>query len=292
MDIAVKGHNIRKKFGKEGILDGITLEVQEKEITLLMGPNGVGKTVLLCCLAGGLKKFEGTVRIFGKPPEEMTSELSPLLQGSMAVPNLTGQENIAFYSRLHPKATTHWKEIVKVLELEGDMDKLVKHCSGGMKRKIELAIALSVDVPLYFLDEPTVELDLSMIRKLHNLFLEEKERGKTFLITSHNPIDAEVADRILFLQEKGIVATGSPNDLLEDVPPVVRIMRSTAKASQQMGEYLIEGQTFERGGEVRGFLKEGIDVNQIKEALPEFTGSIERDEVSWTDMFNYYRNLV
>lgn len=153
-----------------------------------------------------------------------------------------------------------------------------------MVRKLEVAITLSADVPLYMFDEPTAEMDLAMRRELHDIFLEHQSAEKTLLVTSHAPIDTQIADRIAFLKDGQIVADGQPSELLGELPRVLR-MRGAVPPEEQ----LLGGRMFQRGDEIRGFLSANIDVDGIEAEQNGGEDSIvEIDPPSYTDLFNYY----
>lgn len=281
----LRADGVEKRFGETAVLKGIDLTLDKQEILLLMGPNGVGKSVFMSCLAGGTESDAGTIELLGdRSPTEARSAISVMLQGRMADPDLTGRENLQFYRDLHPAGTDYWMELIDLLELTDDIDRPVKSYSGGMVRKLEIAITLTLDVPLYMLDEPTAELDLSMIRVLHDVILEHQSAGKTFMITSHAPLDAQIADRISFINDGRIVANGPPESLLESLPKILRVRGGVPPAEQLVGNRL-----FQRGDEVRGFISEETDVESIK---AEFSGSdgtvrADIDHPSYTDLFNY-----
>jgi len=139
-----------------------------------MGANGVGKSVLLSCLAGGERPSAGSVDVFGEPATTRADTTSFLLQDALALEKLTGRETIHFYRRLHPAFTDDWRTHVERLGLADDLDKSVADYSGGMVRKLEFTIAASIDVPLYLFDEPTAALDLATIPAVHELFREKQ----------------------------------------------------------------------------------------------------------------------
>ena len=284
-EAALRSRGVEKEFGADDIVRGADLTVREGEILLLMGPNGVGKTVLLSCLAGSQHPTEGSVEVFGEPvTEDGGDSLNFLLQDSMAVDTLTGRENVAFYSRLHHRFTDRWEAYVDRLGLADDLDKLVKHYSEGMKRKLELSLTMSVDVPVYLLDEPTAGVDLTNIQRFHDIILDQYEDGKTFLVSSHRPMDANIADRIAFMPDGTVSAVGTPEELMDAVPPVVRVTGSDAMRDAEA--YVVDGQLFPLGGEARGFLDESHDFEAVADELPD--GSVERIDPTYTDLFNYY----
>jgi ABC-2 type transport system ATP-binding protein len=284
-DAVLRSRGVEKEFGADDVVRGADLDVREGEILLLMGPNGVGKTVLLSCLAGSQRPTAGSVEVFGRPvAEDGGDSLNFLLQDSMAIETLTGRENAEFYSRLHHRFTDHWREYVDRLELTDDLDKLVKHYSEGMKRKLELSLTVSVDVPIYLLDEPTAGVDLTNIQRFHDIILERHDEGKTFLVSSHRPMDANLADRIAFMPDGTVSTVGTPDELMEAVPPVVRVTGSDAIGEAE--SFVADGQLFPLGGEARGFLCEERTLAEMTTALPD--DSVERIEPTYTDLFNYH----
>lgn len=283
-DPAIRAEGVSKSFGEDGVLSEISVTVDRGELVVLMGPNGIGKSVLLGCLAGGQRPDEGTVALFGHDPEQRRDRVSFLGQDAVVLDKLTGRENLRFYDRLHPQFTDAWRGLLEDLALSGDdLDKKVETYSGGMKRKLELAVSLSVDAPLYLLDEPTAALDLSTVNTVHSRLRERHEAGKTVVLASHLPMDAGIADRIVFLSERGIVATGTPTDLLEAVPPVVRTAAENADA---VTDLVVDGELFETDGGVRGLLADGRN-----EAARERDGA-ELVEPTYADLFNYYAHLA
>lgn len=282
----LEARNVEKEFDDGGVLEGIDLAVDAGELVTLMGPNGVGKSVFLACLAGSSRPDAGTIDLFdGQSPTDARSNTSVMLQGRSIDPDLTGRENLRFYGDLHPRATGDWRVLVERLELDDDLDRPVREYSGGMTRKLELTVALSVDAELYLLDEPTAELDLATIQTVHDLLLEYRDAGKTVLVTSHAPLDAAIADRIAFVRDGRVVATDEPTALLEGLPPVVRLRGAVAPESTFLGD-----RCFRRGNEVRGFLPPESGLEAIEGAIDRNReyASVERDSPSYTDLFNYY----
>lgn len=293
----VVAENVRKRFGDDSILDGVDLAVEEGEILVLMGENGVGKSVLLSCLAGSEPLSEGTIEVCDTPEAGRNGTASFLLQEAMGIDRLSGRENLSFYSRLHPRFTDEWREYTERLAVADDLDKRVEHYSGGMLRKLELAIALSIDVPVYFLDEPTAGLDLSVIQTVHAIIREQRAADKTVVVTSHLPMDADLADRIAFLRAGKIVATDTPESLMASLPPVVRV--SGTEAASMLTDHVVGEELFSDGGEVRGFLREDYKMSDIEAALgdtaqsasgPDSLAAVET-KPTYTDLFNYYTKL-
>lgn len=279
----VVASDIHKSFGEEGILTGVDLAVETGETFVLMGPNGVGKSVLLSCLAGSERPSTGTVEVLGGPATGDDGKTSFLLQDALCLDRLTGRENIRFYNQLHPDFTDEWREYVSRFGLAGDLEKRVEHYSGGMRRKLELTIALSIDAPIYILDEPTAALDLSVIQEIHSMFREKQRAGKTLIVASHLPMDAEVANRIAFLTADGIVATETPDDLFASMPPVLATADTNASVLTSIA---VNGRMFESDGEVRGFLS--ADTHEDEATAIAGEHDLEIVEPTYTDLFNYW----
>jgi ABC-2 type transport system ATP-binding protein len=282
-DSVVSVCGLQKGFGDGDVLSDVDLEIPGGKITLLMGPNGAGKTILLSCIAGGLYADSGEIAVFGETPDAAAESLSFMLQDAMLVDELTGEENVSFFRDLHPQSTDQLEEVLDTLDFEMDaLAREVGDYSGGMKRKLELAISLSVDVPLYLLDEPTAALDMTTVESLHSLLAKRRAAGETVLISSHLPTDAELADYVAFVTEEGVSAVRPPEELLAEVPTVV-----LAEGTTDITENVREGRLFD--GEIyrRGFLQEGTN----PETVTSGTDAIQVREPTYLDMFNYYIHL-
>lgn len=287
-------NDVCKSVAGTPLLEDINFAVDPGEITVLMGPNGSGKSVLLCTLGHGLTLDGGDISVSGRPIRQKRDALNVLLQDRMAIDQLTGRENARFYTRLHSRATGRWSGIARILGLTEHLDKLVRHYSGGMRKKLELAITLDAEVPVYLLDEPTAGLDLTVIGTVHDLLLDLKERNTGILISSHIPLDMEVADTVLFLQNGHITTTGTPHDLLTDLPDVVRIRGSIGTIQDELNDALIGNRLFTRGDEVRGFLAPAASLAQIEESTNRLDGefTVTKERPSYVDLFNFQTELT
>ncbi len=285
-EVAVRTEALTKSFAGERVVDGVDLELPTGEITLLMGPNGDGKTVLLCCLAGGLRPTAGRASIHGRPPAEAGELVSLLLQGSLGLPELTAPETARFYADLHPAATGRWERLLGRLELT-DRDTILKHCSGGMRRKVELAVALDPAVPVYLLDEPSAELDLGALHTLHAVLRERRDRGRTVVLTSHSPLDARLADRVVFLRDGAVVADDEPASLLGSLPPVVRLRGAVHGAASPVRRHLLGGHVYGSGAELRGFLGSTGSLVEVQAALAGRDATASLDEPTAVDLYEF-----
>lgn len=283
---AIRAEGLTKSFGGEPVVDGVDLEVPAGEVTLLMGPNGEGKTVLLCCLAGGLRPTAGQVVVHGRPVAEAAADLSLLLQDAVGLPALTAPETGRFYADLHPAATGRWRTLLDRLDMTDDTT-ILKHCSGGTRRKVELAVALDPAVPVYLLDEPTSGLDLGALHVLHQLLRERVERGRTVVLTSHSPLDSRLADRLVFLRDGGVVADDPPDVLLDALPPVVRLRGAVHEAVGVLEPHLRGEHSYGSGAELRGFLQADRSLGDVEAAMADLTVAVNHDQPTAVDLYEY-----
>ncbi len=273
-----------KSFGGDVVFDELDLTVEPGEVVVLLGPNGTGKSVLASCLAGGLSPSEGTVEVPGGVPATTPGATSFLLQDALCLDRLTGRENVSFYDRLNPSFTDRWRTLVEAFGIDDQLDDRVSQYSGGMRRKLELAISLSVEAPLYVLDEPTAALDLTMVREVHHQLSKLRDRGKAVLMTTHLPMDADVADRIAFMTDAGIVATGTPAEIKSSVPSVVETSLGNADA---IADDVIDERLFRGDGVVRGLLASTADPSAVADGV----SGVRVTDPTHADVFNYYTHL-
>jgi ABC-2 type transport system ATP-binding protein len=223
---AVKVENLEKDYGKVKALRGISFEIKEGEIFGLIGPNGAGKSTTLKILATLLKPTGGSAEVFGHDvvteAEKIRALISYLPEEAGAYKNLTGIEYLRFMARLYAKDEKKAEEMVKrgveISDLGDRLKDKVATYSKGMTRKLLLARALMVMPKFAILDEPASGLDIVnayTIRKTIKRFAREK--GVTFLVSSHNMLEVEfLCDRVALINEGRIVEIGTPSELKED----------------------------------------------------------------------------
>lgn len=283
---AVRADGLSKDFGARTVLDAVDLALPPGEVSLLMGPNGEGKTVLLCCLAGGLRPTRGRALVGGRPAAEAAADLSLLLQDSVALPALTGPETARFYADLHPAARGRWPRLLERLGMT-DATTVLRHCSAGMRRKVELAVALDPAVPVYLLDEPTSALDLGALHVLHRLLRERRDAGRTVVLTSHSPLDAQLADRLVFVRGGTVVVEGDPVALRDALPPVVRLRGAIHDAVARVRPHLRHGHSYGSGPELRGFLRPGLTAGTVAGAVADVDVVVDVDDPTYVDLYEY-----
>lgn len=215
-------NNISKSYSGKIILDNVSLEIKDGQIYGLIGPSGAGKTTLIKMIVGMEKSDNGEIKIMQKkiPDLKILQSIGYMAQADSLYPDLTGEENLKFFSALFKLNKKTQKERIEytagLVNLSNELKKKVSNYSGGMKRRLSLAVALIQDPPLLILDEPTVgidpELRLNIWNELNRLKIEE---NKTIIVTTHVMDEAEKCDCLSMVRDGVILASGSPNELME-----------------------------------------------------------------------------
>ncbi|MGL5313619.1 MAG: ABC transporter ATP-binding protein [Peptostreptococcaceae bacterium] len=215
--------NISKEYKGQRVLKGISFEVEEGEIFGLLGPSGAGKTTLIRLIMGMEKSNEGTITIMGKkvPNIKIIENIGYTAQADALYTDLTAQENMKFYCQLYKVPKKEWKEKIynalSVVNLNEDAKKIVNNYSGGMKRRLSLAIALIHKPKLLILDEPTVGMDPVLRAKIWEEFYKLKKNGVTILLTTHVMDEAEKCDRLAMIRNGNCISVGKPKALVKDL---------------------------------------------------------------------------
>ncbi|WP_042420493.1 daunorubicin resistance protein DrrA family ABC transporter ATP-binding protein [Streptacidiphilus anmyonensis] len=224
---AISARGLYKAFGEKTVLDGIDLTVQQGTILALLGPNGAGKTTAVHLLTTYLRPDAGEVRVAGwdaaKHPQAVRRAIGVTGQFSAVDGYLTGRENLMLMADLHllPKRVGRAKaaELLERFELGEAGDKPASTYSGGMKRKLDLAMTLVGDPKVIFLDEPTTGLDPRSRRTMWDIIRGLVASGTTLLLTTQYLEEADqLADRVAVLDGGRIVAEGTPAELKARIP--------------------------------------------------------------------------
>jgi len=199
-------------------IKGVNFEVKEGEIFGFLGPSGSGKSTIQKLLIGLLKGFTGDISILGKKFEDWGTEIYRELGVGFELPNsfsqLTGLENIKLFASLYGKKSKPAKELLELVGLGEAGNQRVKNYSKGMMMRLNFLRAIMHEPELLFLDEPTAGLDPVNARKLKDIILDLKKRGKTIFLTTHNMHDAdELCDRVAFIVEGEIKLIDEPRKL-------------------------------------------------------------------------------
>ncbi|OQO93111.1 ABC transporter [Saccharomonospora piscinae] len=223
--IAVRG--LRKRFGEKVVLDGVDLDVPERSVVALLGPNGAGKTTIVRILATLLHADGGSATVAGHElatdPRAVRGAIGVTGQFAAVDNLLTGEENLLLMGRLQHLGRTQRArratELLDRFDLAEAARKPAATYSGGMRRRLDLAMSLVGEPRVLFLDEPTTGLDPRSRRTLWEIVRDLVSGGVTVLLTTQYLEEADqLADRIAVLDHGSIVAEGTPRELKRRVP--------------------------------------------------------------------------
>ncbi|MGW1742750.1 ATP-binding cassette domain-containing protein [Nocardia sp. NPDC001965] len=224
---AIAASGLRKAYGDKTVLDGIDLNIGAGTIFSLLGPNGAGKTTTVNVLTTLLKADGGTARVAGHDiaTETKAVRASIGVTGQFAAVDdlLTGAENLELMADIHRLKGAERKRVVAELldrfDLTGSARKRAATYSGGMRRKLDLAMTLVTRPEIVFLDEPTTGLDPRSRRTMWEIVRGLTDQGVTIFLTTQYLEEADqLADRIAVLDQGRIVAEGTADELKRRVP--------------------------------------------------------------------------
>ncbi|MDM5188753.1 ABC transporter ATP-binding protein [Bacillus sp. DX4.1] len=216
---AVILHDVSKRFGKKEVLHHISLNVAEAEIFGLVGPSGSGKTTLIKMIAGISEATTGSVTALQTKMPNLIGmkRIGYMAQADALYEELSAYENADFMATMYGLKGKHKKkrieEVFALVQLSQHMKKQVQHFSGGMKKRLSLAMALLHEPKLLILDEPTVGIDPVLRKSIWEKFYELKKQGTTIIVTTHIMDEAEFCERLGLIREGKLIATGTPNEL-------------------------------------------------------------------------------
>jgi phospholipid/cholesterol/gamma-HCH transport system ATP-binding protein len=220
---------LRKSFGTQKVLDGVSLTVSRGETLAVLGRSGTGKSVLLRIIIGLQKPDSGSVHIQSKDITgfdldqlgEIRKKMGFLFQRAALYDSLTVAQNVAFPLQHHKTEMsrsdqdTRVKELLKEVGMEGDMEKMPSDLSGGMQKRVGLARALALEPDILLLDEPTAGLDPISSGEIDDLVLKlQEEHQMASIVVTHDLHSAKaIADRLALLNEGNVVIEGSFEEL-------------------------------------------------------------------------------
>jgi ABC-2 type transport system ATP-binding protein len=248
--IAVSG--LRKTFGDKVVLDGIDLDVPAGTVFSLLGPNGAGKTTTVNVLTTLTKADGGTVRVAGHDVATEAKAVRAVIgvTGQFAAVDdlLTGEENLRLMADLHHLRADEGKRVTSSLlerfDLVESAQKMASTYSGGMRRKLDLAMTLVTRPQIIFLDEPTTGLDPRSRRTMWEIVRELVADGTTIFLTTQYLEEADqLADRIAVLDQGHLVAEGTPGELKHRVPGSHVRLRFADVAALHAAARVLDGST-------------------------------------------------
>ncbi len=216
--VAIDIERVSFNYGKLKALDNFSLRIPRGISFGLFGPNGAGKTTLIRMLAGLLVPHSGNVMIMDKTPSRRTALVTGYMPQLHSLYNeLSIQQNVSFFASIYglkrKQKQERVDEVIKLVELWDRRRDSVQNLSGGMRQRVSLACAIVHNPPLLLLDEPTVGLDPELRVTFWDYFSRLTRQGTTLVISSHTMDDAAHCDRLAFIRQRRVIATGTPGEL-------------------------------------------------------------------------------
>lgn len=225
-DVAIQVRGLKKSYGKNQVLKGIDLTVKRGTMLALLGPNGAGKTTMVRILSTLLKYDEGRITVNGFDVSDQANEVRSVigLTGQSAAVDelLTGRENLVMMGRLYrltkASAQARAEELLGEFNLVDAVNRPVKTYSGGMRRRLDLAVSLIATPPIIFLDEPTTGLDPRSRIAMWEIIKKLMGGGTTILLTTQYLEEADqLANQIVVIDGGKVIAKGTAKDLKSKV---------------------------------------------------------------------------
>ena len=211
--------HISKWYGDFQVLTDCTTSIEKGEVVVVCGPSGSGKSTLIKTMLGMEKADEGEALVldYKMPKREILSNIGYMAQSDALYEMLTGYENLDFFGKMKGVPSDKLKKeieyIAEIVDLTNDLKKLVSKYSGGMKRRLSLAIALIGSPELLILDEPTVGIDPSLRKNIWKELFKQRDNGVGILVTTHVMDEAELTDKVGLLLNGDIIDFDTPQQL-------------------------------------------------------------------------------
>jgi ABC-2 type transport system ATP-binding protein len=264
----IKLENVSRRFGDLLAVNQISIHIPRGEIFGLLGPNGAGKSTLISMLSGQLLPTTGSILVQGLAPVSLAAkrQLGVAPQSLALYEELSAQDNLEFFGRLYGLKATRLKlACEQVLDFVGLADRAkdrVEHYSGGMKRRLNLAVALLHDPQVLLLDEPTAGVDPQSRNRLFENVLALKQQGKTIVYTTHYMEEAEkLCDHVGILEQGRLLALDTVDRLIRQHGGNSQLNYSSAGAEQSIV-------TADPLAEIQHLLASGVDISDLSLTRP------------------------
>jgi ABC-2 type transport system ATP-binding protein len=301
----VEAEHLVKKYGDRAAVDDVSFTIVEGEIFGLLGPNGAGKSTAISMLTGLFPPTKGTARVGGydvvKSSKQVKQIIGVVPQELALYPTLSGRENVLFFGEMFglggKKLRTRADEVLDYVAMSDRAGDPVSSFSGGMKRRINLAVGLINDPRILFLDEPTVGVDpQSRNHIFESVGRLNRERGMSILYTTHYMEEAErLCDRVGIIDQGRIIALDTPRALIDmlgggivqiGLPAADEDLRAAvlAQSAVKNAEYLTADGSEEASGDgvIRTLLK--IETEHANTALLQILQLFNQKDVTVLSM--------
>lgn len=214
---------VNKFFGKKHVLKDIDWEIPYGRIFGLLGPSGCGKTTLVKIVSGILEATSGEIYVLGQamPKLSLMNKIGYMAQSDALYGSLTAAENLQFFGSIYGMKKAELKrrteEVLELVNLSADLRKPVAAFSGGMKRRLSLAIAIIHKPPILVLDEPTVGIDPLLRKQIWEELNKLAAGGVTILVTTHVMDEADKCHSLAMMREGCLIAKGTARELQERI---------------------------------------------------------------------------
>jgi ABC-2 type transport system ATP-binding protein len=229
---AIEVVNLHKSFGETKAVQGVDFNVEQGEIYSLLGPNGAGKTTTISMLSCLLRPDEGDARVMGNSIKENQMGVKSLLgvvpQEIALYEDLSARENLTFWGKMYGlrggALKARVEEVLNIIGLQDRAKERVGKYSGGMKRRVNIGVALLHKPQVIYMDEPTVGIDPQSRRNILDSVVDLKKQGMTVLYTTHYMEEAEeLSDHIGIVDHGKMIANGTHDELVKLVGEQTRI---------------------------------------------------------------------
>lgn len=214
---------VNKNFGKKHILKDIDLQIPYGHIYGLLGPSGCGKTTIVKVMAGILEVTSGETYVLDErmPRLQLMKKIGYMAQSDALYTTLTASENLHFFGSMYGMSKTQIKkrtaEVMELVNLSEHVEKPIQAYSGGMKRRLSLAIAILHNPPVLILDEPTVGIDPLLRKSIWRELNTMADQGVTIIVTTHVMDEAEKCHNLAMMREGRLIAKGTAKELQESI---------------------------------------------------------------------------
>jgi len=302
---AIEVTHLTKKFGEKTVVDDISFNVRQGEVFGLLGPNGAGKTTTLRMMTTLLKADAGQVKIFGhdtvKEGRLARSMFGLTGQYASVDEDISARENLMIFSRLNglsrQEAKQRTTELLSEFSLENSADKALKNFSGGMRRRLDLAVSLITRPTLIFLDEPTTGLDPRTRTQMWGTIRQLVKQGSTVVLTTQYLDEADqLADNLAIIDHGKVVKMGTPAELKQQIggTKLNFTVSHTAQVAQAMK--LLAAQvtgTIQRAGQQLSMsLAQVTQLTQILATLKQAKINIDHLSVKEPSLDDVFMNLT
>lgn len=299
MDTLIRLQDIEKSFPKTKALAGVNLHLREGDIYGLIGSNGAGKSTLLKVISGAVIPEKGKIEFFGrsgKEIHELRSAMGFLIEEPLLLPNLTGEQNIRYFSKLRGISPDSGFAIAKDFDLDKNLKKKTKNYSTGLKKRLGLVIAMMSRPKVLILDEPINGLDPEGIIYLRNYLLQLNRDWQTTIILSSHILNelAMTANRFGFLKSGKMMEELSKEELNEKNSQYISITFSDDDLKKAVAlleeQYHLSNYKIYPNEELR--IYEDLDTKSIQKFLVEHELYLRSIEQKGTSLEDYYLEVM